>query len=160
MPASAADHPGAFVETKAGNAGAFTQLLQRLETHSRRELSAQHVELKEVGEAGRLFNFKPALQRFLQAFREQGIGGHVVEHVCQRPCVRAIGWFGGNSHGLLHARRRKRTASGLAVRYAGLGIGSGSLGACGQGFKLCCCPANCVGHAWPVTLMALAIMGR
>lgn len=68
--------PRALVHTKAGNAGAFTQLLQRhpaLEVHLRRELSARHVKLKGVGEAARLFNFKPVLQRFLQACREQGI---------------------------------------------------------------------------------------
>lgn len=68
--------PRALVHTKAGNAGAFTQLLQRhpaLETHLRRELSARNVELKGVGEAARLFNFKPALQRFQQACREQGL---------------------------------------------------------------------------------------
>lgn len=68
--------PHALVHTKAGNAGAFTQLLQRhpaLEAHLRRELSAQRVELKGVGEAARLFNFKPALQRFLQACRAQGL---------------------------------------------------------------------------------------
>ena len=68
--------PRALVDTKAGNAGAFTQLLQRhpaLETHLRRELSARNVALKGVGEAARLFNLKPALQRFLEACREQGI---------------------------------------------------------------------------------------
>ena len=66
----------ALVHTKAGNAGAFTQLLQRhpaLEAHLRRELSAQRVELKGVGEAARLFNLKPAQQRFQQACREQGL---------------------------------------------------------------------------------------
>jgi len=66
----------ALVHTKAGNAGAFTQLLQRhpaLEAHLRRELSAQRVVLKGVGEAARLFNLKPALQRFQQACREQGL---------------------------------------------------------------------------------------
>jgi putative transposase len=39
----------------------------------RRELSSQHVQLKGAGETARLFNFKPVMQRFLQACREQGI---------------------------------------------------------------------------------------
>ena len=68
--------PRALVHTKAGNAGAFTQLLQRhpaLEAHLRRELSERNVELRGVGEAARLYNFKPALDRFRQACREQGL---------------------------------------------------------------------------------------
>lgn len=68
--------PRTLVHTKAGNAGAFTQLLQRhpaIEVHLRRELSSQHVQLNGAGEAARLFNFKPVLQRFLQACREQWI---------------------------------------------------------------------------------------
>ncbi len=68
--------PRALLDTKAGNAGAFTQLLQRypaLETHLRRELSARNVKLKGVGEEARLDNLKPALHRFQQACREQGI---------------------------------------------------------------------------------------
>lgn len=68
--------PRALVHTKAGNAGAFTQLLQRhpaLEVHLRHELSSRQVQLKGSGEGARLFNFKPVLQRFLQACREQGL---------------------------------------------------------------------------------------
>ena len=68
--------PRALMHTKAGNAGAFTQLLQRhpaLEAHLRRELSERKVQLRGVGEAARLYKFKPALDRFQQACREQGI---------------------------------------------------------------------------------------
>ena len=68
--------PRALVHTKAGNAGAFTQLLQRypeLEAHLRRELSERNVELRGMGEAARLYNFKPAMSRFLQACRELGL---------------------------------------------------------------------------------------
>lgn len=68
--------PRALIHTKAGNSGAFTQLLQRhpaLDAHLRRELSSRQVQLSGDGEAARLFNFKPVLQRFLQACREQGL---------------------------------------------------------------------------------------
>ena len=68
--------PRALVYSKAGNAGAFTQLLQRhpaLEAHLRRELSERHVQLRGVGEAARLYKFKPAWERFQQACRAQGI---------------------------------------------------------------------------------------
>lgn len=69
--------PRPLFHTKAGNAGAFTQLLQRLpalEAHLRHELNARRVELRGAGESARLFNFKPVLPRFLQACREQGLG--------------------------------------------------------------------------------------
>lgn len=68
--------PKALIHTKAGNAGAFTQLLQRhpsLEAHLRRELSSRQVQLKGVGEQARLANFKPVPQRFQQACRELGL---------------------------------------------------------------------------------------
>ena len=68
--------PTALVHTKAGNAGAFAQLLQRhpsLEVHLRRELSRRRVQLKGVGEHARLANFKAVSQRFLQACRELGL---------------------------------------------------------------------------------------
>ena len=64
------------MHTKAGNAGAFTQLLQRhpaLEVHLRRELSSRKVQLKGVGESARLFDFKPVRDRFSQVCREQGL---------------------------------------------------------------------------------------
>lgn len=68
--------PRALVHTTGGNAGAFTQLLQRhpaLVAHLRRELSERRVKLKGSGEGARLVDFKPALPRFLQACREQGL---------------------------------------------------------------------------------------
>jgi putative transposase len=68
--------PSALIHTKAGNAGAFTQLLQRhpsLEEHLRRELSSGKVQLKGVGEQARLANFKAVSQRFQQACRELGL---------------------------------------------------------------------------------------
>jgi putative transposase len=68
--------PMALIHTKAGNAGAFTQLLQRhpsLEAHLRRELSSRQVHLKGVGEQARLTNFKDVPQRFQRACRELGL---------------------------------------------------------------------------------------
>ena len=68
--------PRALVHTKAGNAGAFTQLLQRhpaLEAHLRRELSSRKVQLKGEGEAARLFDFSSVLHRFQDACRKQGL---------------------------------------------------------------------------------------
>ena len=67
--------PRALVHTTGGNAGAFTQLLQRhpaLVALLRRELSEGRVKLKGSGEGARLVDFKPVLRRFLQACREQG----------------------------------------------------------------------------------------
>ena len=68
--------PRTLLHTTAGNAGAFTQLLQRhpaLEVHLRRELSSGRVGLRGDGESTRLVQFKPAWHRFLQACREQGL---------------------------------------------------------------------------------------
>ena len=68
--------PKVLVHTKAGNAGAFAQLLARfpaLETALRRELNSGRVHLVPGGALGRLKNVKAAAERFRQACRDLGL---------------------------------------------------------------------------------------
>ncbi len=67
--------PHALVNSKAGNAGAFAQLLQRhhsLAEQLRGELVAEKVVL-QPGENGRLVGLKAVAQRFQQSCRELGL---------------------------------------------------------------------------------------
>jgi len=66
-----------LLHTKAGNAGAFGQLLQRfpsLMTQLRAEIDHGHVILRPSGELGRLAGVKAATQRFHRACRDLGLG--------------------------------------------------------------------------------------
>ncbi len=68
--------PKVLVHTKAGNAGAFSQLLARfpeLQASLRHELSARRVTLEPGGERGRLKGVKAAAERFRQACRGLGL---------------------------------------------------------------------------------------
>lgn len=68
--------PRVLMHSKAGNAGAFGQLLQRhpsLASQLRRELEAGNVVL-QAGEQGRLTGVKGAVARFQQACRTLGLG--------------------------------------------------------------------------------------
>jgi hypothetical protein len=68
--------PHALVHGKAGNAGAFSQLLQRhgsLAQQLREELVAGKVVL-QPGEKGRLVGLKAVAHRFQQSCRELGLG--------------------------------------------------------------------------------------
>ena len=68
--------PKVLVHTKAGNAGAFAQLLARfpaLETALRRELTSGRVHLVPGGALGRLKNVKAATERFRQSCRDLGL---------------------------------------------------------------------------------------
>jgi putative transposase len=68
--------PKVLVHTKAGNAGAFSQLLARfpeLEASLRRELTARRVTLEPGGERGRLNGVKAAAERFRHTCRTLGL---------------------------------------------------------------------------------------
>lgn len=68
--------PKVLVDTRAGNAGAFSQLLARfpeLETALRRELGPGRVTLVPGGESGRLKGVKAAAERFRQGCRALGL---------------------------------------------------------------------------------------
>lgn len=67
----------ALVHTKAGNAGAFSQLLQRypaLMKQLRSEIDGGNVKLLPGGELGRLAGVKAAAGRFQRRCRELGLG--------------------------------------------------------------------------------------
>lgn len=69
--------PRVLVHVKAGNAGAFAQLLQRhpsLAKQLRGEITAGNVTLQSSGERGRLAGLKGAIGRFHQACRDLGLG--------------------------------------------------------------------------------------
>lgn len=69
--------PKVLVHSKAGNAGAFSQLLLRhpaLEAQLRGELKDGRVTLRPGGERGRLAGVAAATQRFQQACRRLGLG--------------------------------------------------------------------------------------
>ena len=68
--------PKVLVHTKAGNAGAFSQLLARLpelEASLRSELTHRRVTLVPGGEQGRLTGVKAAAERFRQMCRTLGL---------------------------------------------------------------------------------------
>ncbi len=68
--------PKVLVHTKAGNAGAFSQLLARLpelEASLRSELTHRRVTLVPGGERGRLTGVKAAAERFRQMCRTLGL---------------------------------------------------------------------------------------
>jgi putative transposase len=70
--------PRVLVNVKAGNAGAFAQLLQRhpsLSKQLRSELTSGRVHLQPGGLRGRLAGLKAAIGRFHQACRELGLRG-------------------------------------------------------------------------------------
>ncbi|MDM0116815.1 Mu transposase C-terminal domain-containing protein [Variovorax sp. J22R133] len=85
--------PRVLVHGKAGNAGAFAQLLQRhpgLAAQLRRELEAGNVTL-QPGEPGRLTGVKGAAARFHQACRELGLGAGDYPLNQQDMAIRSLG---------------------------------------------------------------------
>ena len=69
--------PRVLVHTKAGNAGAFSQLLMRhpsLARQLRAEVTGGKVKLEASGERGRLSGLKAAIGRFQKSCRELGLG--------------------------------------------------------------------------------------
>lgn len=69
--------PRLLVDGKAGNAGAFAQLLQRhpsLGKQLRSEVTSGSVHLQPGGQRGRLAGLKAAIDRFHRACRELGLG--------------------------------------------------------------------------------------
>ena len=67
-----------LVHVKAGNAGVFSQLLQRhpsLAKQLREEATCGRVYLRASGQRGRLVGLKAAVGRFHDACRELGLGG-------------------------------------------------------------------------------------
>jgi putative transposase len=68
--------PRVLVDGKAGNAGAFAQLLQRhpsLAKQLRAEVTSGRVHLQPGGQRGRMAGLKAAIGRFHQACRELGL---------------------------------------------------------------------------------------
>ena len=68
--------PRVLVDGKAGNAGAFAQLLQRhssLAKQLRSEVTSGRVHLQAGGQRGRMAGLKAAISRFHQACRELGL---------------------------------------------------------------------------------------
>ena len=69
--------PKVLLHTKAGNAGAFTQLLLRhpsLAGQLRAEVTSGKVKLEASGERGRLSGLKAAIGRFQKSCRDIGLG--------------------------------------------------------------------------------------
>jgi transposase InsO family protein len=114
--------PKVLVHTKAGNAGAFAQLLTRfpeLETALREELRQRRVTLAPGGEKGRLSGVKAAAERFRSACRKLGLTDRDYPLNQSDRAVRSLahtlrGWLADDVHlARLAAGARIKPASAL-----------------------------------------------
>jgi putative transposase len=114
--------PRVLVHGKAGNAGAFSQLLLRypsLAKQLRAEVTSGGVKLEAGGERGRLSGLKKAIGRFHQACRDLGLGVGDYPLNQQDKAVRSVGrmlhdWIDDNFAVAAHASgTRIKPASAL-----------------------------------------------
>lgn len=86
--------PQVLTHTKAGNAGAFDQLLQRyprLYQQLRNELTERRVTLRPSGDGSRLHNVKGAIARFHATCRALGLGATDYPFNQKDRAVRSVG---------------------------------------------------------------------